>query len=162
MDARSRVVMRAVAGVVIFIALAQFPASVASGSSHDHRQVRDAQRTLALLGLDPGPADGTLGPRTRAALARFQKAEGLRTSGALDAATRARLVEHQREHVRKVQSALKDSGYDPGAVDGVMGSHTKAALRRYAEAPAPSAPSERSQLIEQFRRLYGSEIQQSP
>ena len=35
------------------------------------------QRNLALLGYRPGPADGVIGPRTRAALADYQRASGL-------------------------------------------------------------------------------------
>ncbi len=33
--------------------------------------------------------------------------------------------------VRQVQSALKTRGYDPGPIDGVMGSKTRAALLKY-------------------------------
>ena len=153
---------RTFAWVVVSLAFTSAIAFAAGGSSPDRLHVRDVQRTLALLNLDPGPADGRLGPRTKAALVRFQKAEGLSATGALDAPTRRRLIERQREHVRKVQTALKETGQDPGPIDGVMGAHTKAALRRYAAAPAPSSPTAGSQLIERFRQVYGSELQQSP
>lgn len=33
--------------------------------------------------------------------------------------------------IRSVQQALKDKGYDPGPIDGVLGSQTKAALQKY-------------------------------
>ena len=33
--------------------------------------------------------------------------------------------------VRSVQRALRDRGYDPGPIDNVMGSQTKAALTKY-------------------------------
>ena len=33
--------------------------------------------------------------------------------------------------IRQVQQALKDKGYDPGPVDGVMGVRTKSALTQY-------------------------------
>jgi peptidoglycan hydrolase-like protein with peptidoglycan-binding domain len=36
-----------------------------------------------------------------------------------------------RERVKAVQQALKDKGYDPGAVDGVMGPRTRAALKDF-------------------------------
>ncbi len=142
--------------------LAQTPAFAAGGPSFDRQQTRDVQRALTLLGLDPGPADGVLGPRTKAAVTRFQQAEGLTSTGVLDPETRSRLAERQRDHVRKVQTALKQSGQDPGPVDGLMGGQTKAALRRYAAAPAPSPPTPGSQLIEQFRRVYESSPPQSP
>lgn len=35
------------------------------------------------------------------------------------------------EQVKAVQQALKDQGHDPGAIDGVMGPKTQAALRDY-------------------------------
>jgi peptidoglycan hydrolase-like protein with peptidoglycan-binding domain len=38
------------------------------------------------------------------------------------------------DHVRQVQQALKDKGHDPGPIDGVVGSQTKAALKSYQQA----------------------------
>ena len=37
------------------------------------------------------------------------------------------------ERVKAVQQALKDQGHDPGAIDGVMGPKTEAALRDYQQ-----------------------------
>jgi len=37
----------------------------------------------------------------------------------------------QQEQVKAAQQALKDKGHDPGAVDGVMGPKTQAALRDF-------------------------------
>ncbi len=51
----------------------------------------DAQRRLAELGFDPGPADGRPGARTAAAIRAFQHARGLDVTGRLDAATSAQL-----------------------------------------------------------------------
>lgn len=36
--------------------------------------------------------------------------------------------------IRRVQQALKDAGYDPGPVDGVMGAQTRSALTKYQQA----------------------------
>ncbi len=36
--------------------------------------------------------------------------------------------------IRRVQQALKDQGYEPGPIDGVMGSQTRAALTKYQQA----------------------------
>jgi peptidoglycan hydrolase-like protein with peptidoglycan-binding domain len=36
-----------------------------------------------------------------------------------------------RDMVREAQIALRDAGYDPGRIDGVMGSKTQAALRKF-------------------------------
>jgi peptidoglycan hydrolase-like protein with peptidoglycan-binding domain len=53
--------------------------------------VREAQRALRDLGYDPGPVDGIVGPRTRQALARYQRAEKITVTGRLDAETMVRL-----------------------------------------------------------------------
>jgi hypothetical protein len=49
------------------------------------------QGRLKNLGYDPGPADGKLGPRTRAALAVFQADQDMDMTGATDDATLAKL-----------------------------------------------------------------------
>jgi len=54
--------------------------------------VRGAQQALRDKGFDPGPVDGTMGPRTTAAVRDFQSKEGLTATGQLDADTRARLM----------------------------------------------------------------------
>jgi hypothetical protein len=46
-----------------------------------------AQTRLQELGYSVGKADGVLGPRTRAALLKYQRSKGLTESGKLDAAT---------------------------------------------------------------------------
>ena len=49
--------------------------------------VQSAQEMLKREGLDVGPIDGILGPRTAAALREFQQQHGLARSGELDEAT---------------------------------------------------------------------------
>jgi hypothetical protein len=44
-------------------------------------------------------------------------------------------------HVREVQQALVNAGYDPGPIDGIMGPRTKTALRKYIAVPPPQVPS---------------------
>ena len=46
----------------------------------------DVQRELKQQGFDPGPLDGAIGPRTRAAIIQFEKVHGLKADGAPDAA----------------------------------------------------------------------------
>jgi peptidoglycan hydrolase-like protein with peptidoglycan-binding domain len=151
---------------VVAVASAQTPATAApaavASSRADSQNVRNAQQTLEALKLDPGPADGMFGPRTKAAVKRFQEAENLRATGTLDAQTRARLAERRREHVVQLQKALKETGHDPGPADGVMGTQTRAAVRRYASAPAPSSQSGPSEVIARLQRAYEASLQQSP
>jgi hypothetical protein len=55
------------------------------------RVVRETQRALNDEGYDAGPVDGVPGPRTRHALARFQRDHGIRPTGRLDRRTAAAL-----------------------------------------------------------------------
>ena len=55
------------------------------------------------------------------------------------------------EHVRELQEALAQAGYDPGPVDGIFGPRTKAALRKYVAVPPPQVPGPADKAIAQFR-----------
>jgi lipid-binding SYLF domain-containing protein/osmotically-inducible protein OsmY len=63
------------------------PEQRAAGSG----DVKKAQEALREKGYDPGPIDGVLGPRTRAALRSYQQAENLAVTGRLDPQTAAKL-----------------------------------------------------------------------
>ena len=60
------------------------------------RFIREAQRTLRELGYQPGPVDGIVGPRTKNALAKYQRSEGIEITRRLDPETMARLDIHER------------------------------------------------------------------
>lgn len=60
-----------------------------SGAADDG--VKAVQEALKGKGHDPGPVDGIMGPRTSTALKEFQKSQGLRETGQLDAETRSKL-----------------------------------------------------------------------
>lgn len=62
------------------IGLAAFPATLAAQSA---TTVREAQQALKDKGFDPGPADGIVGPRTKAAVRDFQKQQNLDADGQL-------------------------------------------------------------------------------
>jgi hypothetical protein len=53
--------------------------------------VRSVQMALKDKGHDPGPVDGVMGPRTRAALMDYQRKEGLTPTGRWDDQTAAKL-----------------------------------------------------------------------
>jgi len=55
-------------------------------------EVIGVQKRLANLGFPPGPIDGIMGPRTRSAIAQFQKSQGAEPTGQLDEATRQKLA----------------------------------------------------------------------
>lgn len=145
------------AAIVLLGSLIGTTGAQTSAPGLERRSVREAQQALQRAGYEPGPIDGIIGPKMRAALTAYQQSQGLRATGELDSEMMARLGVRPRryrptpQHVRQVQQALTDVGLDPGPVDGRMGPHTKAALRRYAAPPTPSAASA---IIEQFRRSY--------
>lgn len=62
---------------------------MAKGAGREN--VRAAQQALKDKGMDPGPVDGMMGPKTKAALRDYQKKEGLKETGRLDAETMAKL-----------------------------------------------------------------------
>jgi hypothetical protein len=53
----------------------------------DSGQVREAQRKLRDAGFDPGPIDGSMGPKTQKAIRAFQEARQLPVNGRLHALT---------------------------------------------------------------------------
>lgn len=62
----------------------RWDASTAAERAVSRSDIRIAQHRLGALGYDPGVADGMMGPRTKAAIRRFQADAGLSASGELD------------------------------------------------------------------------------
>jgi hypothetical protein len=60
---------------------------VGKGVTLIQEQVKTAQQKLKDAGYDPGPIDGIVGPKTRAAIRGFQQAKGLPVTGKLDQKT---------------------------------------------------------------------------
>jgi peptidoglycan hydrolase-like protein with peptidoglycan-binding domain len=56
-----------------------------------HEDIKEAQKSLNDQGFDAGPVDGSLGPRTRAGIRRFQESEKLPVTGRLNAETAGKL-----------------------------------------------------------------------
>jgi len=133
-------------------------------SGTKNEETRLIQVRLKDTGFDPGPIDGVLGAKTRAAFLRFeagctmlnnlppnfdkqfQTADG-RSSLTSDekiypVAAKSTKIESDRmivsgnqvlsvEKIRQEQMRLKDAGFDPGPIDGILGPKTKAAMQRY-------------------------------
>jgi peptidoglycan hydrolase-like protein with peptidoglycan-binding domain len=62
------------------------------GQPGGSRQVREIQRRLRAQGARPGPVDGLYGPRTEAAVERFQRSAGVPATGVVSRATAVALA----------------------------------------------------------------------
>ena len=62
-----------------------------SSSTRYDSAVADLQRSLNSKGYDCGPVDGVMGPRTRQAVMRFQRDQGIQVDGVAGPITRSKL-----------------------------------------------------------------------
>jgi peptidoglycan hydrolase-like protein with peptidoglycan-binding domain len=74
---------------------------------------RTAQEALKNQGFDPGPIDGRMGPRTRAALSDYQRKNDLPVTGMLDDATMAKLNVRSSSRSADVPAASPTTQPDP-------------------------------------------------
>ena len=134
--------------------------------------VAQLQQFLTSVGFDVGPVDGVYGPKTTAGVRLFQEGQGLEPDGIVGPNTRsaiARVTEvlpaaavldangrilrpgARGDDVAQVQELLKIAGHDPGAVDGVLGPLTQAAIESFQaeagiEVDGKIGPNTRSKL----------------
>lgn len=69
--------------------VSEAPAGAAMNSKNSltSAEVRQVQERLKAAGFDPGPIDGIVGPKTRAAVIKYQTSNGLAKTGSLDEET---------------------------------------------------------------------------
>lgn len=124
------------------------PADQAASHPTSDTLVSTAQRQLTDLGGYSGKVDGILGHDTRNAIMRFQRQYGLAMSGKPD----QQFVEHLQylhhihqastatgsivpaidvRSVERAQRELQKLGYDPGPIDGKIGTKTTQAIRQF-------------------------------
>lgn len=75
-------------------------------------------------------ADGIYGSKTVNAVKRFQQANGLTADGIAGSTTQSKI----KSIVTKLQTNLKSLGYSVGTVDGVYGTSTKSAVKKFQSA----------------------------
>ena len=115
------------------------PISAAIASNTAVKELRMLQARLKAAGFYVGPIDGIVGPKTKSALFRLQAAcanlkDLLETSAAGAQTTKLEDATNSRpksEETRLIQVRLKDTGFDPGPIDGVLGAKTRAAFLRF-------------------------------
>ena len=136
--------------------------------------VRDVQIELAHINIYSDTIDGMKGPRTRDAIAAYERLHGLTVSGAAS----ERLLEHIRfnrriaeaikmplppenadPRVLLVQNGLSELGYDPGPVDGHLGRQTRNAIRSFErDRRLPATGSITDRLVDELRKVTGTSV----
>ena len=132
--------------------------TVYSGSRGE--SVKTLQEKLNAKGYNAGSVDGIFGRNTRAAVIAFQNANGLAADGIVGKLTWAKLYDttaalpaastaagtqpmvyrgSRGDAVRRLQELLHKKGFDCGAVDGIFGSKTYAAVMAFQKANGLSA-----------------------
>ena len=127
--------------------------TVYSGSRGE--SVKTLQERLNAKGFNAGSVDGIFGKNTRAAVIAFQNANGLAADGIVGKLTWAKLYDttaalpaastatgtqpmvyrgSRGDAVRRLQELLNKKGFDCGAVDGIFGSKTYAAVVAFQKA----------------------------
>ena len=108
----------------------------------------DIQNFLANNGFNPGPIDGLRGAKTTQAVIAFQKSTGLYADGVVGNKTKAAMKAYtgcessntckardntgaKLDTVSDIQTYLANNGFNPGIIDGKMGSYTKEAIKSF-------------------------------
>ena len=108
----------------------------------------DIQQFLANNGFNPGPIDGQSGPKTKTAIKAFQQKVGLYADGIVGNKTKAAMKSYtgcesgntckardnsgaKLDSVEGVQTFLANNGFNPGIIDGEMGSYTREAIKAF-------------------------------
>lgn len=110
-------------------------------------EVAAIQRRLQIHGFKPGTLDSIYGYRTLLAVKAFQQSQELPVTGVVDKDTWIALATdppatinnailtkgNTGSKVKTLQVRLESQGFEPGPVDGVFGSRTLAAVKRFQE-----------------------------
>jgi peptidoglycan hydrolase-like protein with peptidoglycan-binding domain len=121
------------------------------GAGYDQRggsrQVKQVQRKLRRLGHRLGPVDGLYGPRTAAAVARFQRARGLAADGVAWPRTRRAIAHTDLTRSRKVNTPPRSTPQSPAdrpadtdRSDSLTASTTNAPSNAARTGQAPELP----------------------
>ncbi len=116
-------------------------------------EVTDLQYIRQIRGFILGTIDGDFGPKTKAAVIRFQKSKNLVQDGIVGVQTWTTMgyawpnnqpgqflrQGDSGNAVRLLQQGLKSKSFDPGAIDGIFGPKTKAAVIRLQTLGIPSS-----------------------
>ena len=121
--------------------LKQLRTAKADSDAIYREQVKQVQAALNAAGYNAGPPDGALGPKSRAAIARYQSDNELPATGSIDAGLLASLgigadnnataSTSNAATIREAQQQLRAHGYTTAGVGGTLDPATRDAIRAY-------------------------------
>jgi peptidoglycan hydrolase-like protein with peptidoglycan-binding domain len=125
-------------------------------------QVKQVQAALTTAGYNAGPADGALGPRSRAAISRYQSDNNLEITGDVNEALLTSLgIEGVEQStgtpvgatIRETKRELQEHGYSSGTLNEVLDPATRDAIRAYQRDAGLAITGEpSSELLEHLRQ----------
>ena len=119
--------------------LRQLGTAKADSGAIYREQVKQVQAALNAAGYNAGPADGALGPKSRAAISRYQTDNNLGATGEVNAELLASLgieaggdqTDASARTIRQTKRQLQAHGYDVGSINGTLDATTREAIRTY-------------------------------
>lgn len=130
-----------VTGTISEDLLRQLRTAQADSDAIYREQVKQVQAALNAAGYNAGPPDGALGPKSRAAIARYQSDNELPATGSIDAGLLASLgieagdsgtaTAGNATTIRETKQRLQAHGYTTGSLSGVLDPETREAIRAY-------------------------------
>jgi len=130
-----------VTGTISEDLLRQLRTAQADSDAIYREQVKQVQAALNGAGYNAGPPDGALGPKSRAAIARYQADNALPATGSIDAGLLASLGIDSEDSgsanastastIRETQQQLRAHGYTAASMSGTLDSATRDAIRAY-------------------------------
>jgi len=130
--------------------------------------VRKMQQRLADLGYPVGKVDGVFGTNTLTAVHLFQSAIGKSERSYMSVSNLNKLYDDtaptydlylplkkgdKGTYVTRLQTRLKELGYDPGKIDGVYGTKTVAAAAEFQVTAGLADPDPKKQGLEMTREM---------
>jgi len=133
------------------------------------------QRHLAESGYEPGPTDGVLGEQTRAAIIAFEIDNKLPVSGVASqkllksiilgvsrqevSGGAMQMADETTALIKSIQQTLAKLGYDPGPIDGLIGSSTGEAIQKFeADQKMPVTGRINGRLIKHLKQASGGKL----
>ena len=107
-------------------------------------KVKEVQSALKSKGMDPGPEDGVLGPKTQQAIREFQKSNNLQATGRIDDKTASALgVDVASSGAGSSSSSGIGSSSSPGtgSASSGMGSSSSGAAGSGSSSGSKASPS---------------------